>query len=86
VGDSPFTTTDTHPDVILRDDIEMDLRFSRRRLDHIIARLKETVDLMRDIPRSKTLKHGFTEADVSVMAQAITRLEGVSGALVAAGF
>jgi hypothetical protein len=58
---------------------------SRRRLDHIIDRLKSTSDIMRGMPAEKGVI-GFTGANVANLRRIISRLEGAAQELVNAGY
>jgi hypothetical protein len=86
MGDSPFTSTDTHTDVQVRLDVEQDLAISRRRLDHIISRLKENADIMTCSPQSAKSCVGFTPNDIAGLRRIISRLEGATQQLVNAGY
>jgi hypothetical protein len=81
MGDSPFTG-DAHPTIDLRANIEEDLRHSRRKLDFVIARLRDTAADMR----STTGKDAFIEADVAGLLRIVSRLESAAAELVAAGY
>jgi hypothetical protein len=82
MGDSPFQDVDAHPDVLLRADIEADLRISRRKLDFVITRLVHAARDMRGVAGKKP----FAEADIAGLNRIITRLESAAAELVAAGF
>jgi hypothetical protein len=81
MGDSPFSG-DAHPTALVRADIEEDLRRSRRKLDHIIARLKDTADDMV----ATTGKSAFCKSDVEGLCRIITRLASATDELIHAGF
>jgi hypothetical protein len=82
VGDSPFQGVEAHPDSQVRDDIEADLRITRRRLDRLVAHFKDIAEQMA----STTGKKAFTPSDIAGLHRIITRLESCASELIAAGF
>jgi hypothetical protein len=86
MGDSPFTDAVAHVDVEIRLDVEQDIAISRRRLDHIVNRLEETVDIMGCLPGPQMICVGFTPESVARLRRIITRLKSAAAELVAAGF
>jgi hypothetical protein len=85
MGDSPFTDAVAHVDVEIRLDVEQDLAISRRRLEHIIARLKETTDIMGCLPGPQVCV-GFTPNDIAGLRRVISRLESATQELINAGY
>jgi hypothetical protein len=82
MADSPFQDVEAHPDAGVRADIEQGVKIARRKLDHLIAGLRDIAGDMRTVAGKKS----FAEADIAGLHRIISRLESATAELVAAGF
>jgi hypothetical protein len=86
MGDSPFTASETHPDIVLADDTEADIRISRRKLQFVVARLQDAAQIVRTNPKLAGARKAFTPDDVAALCGVITHLESCAQQLITAGF
>jgi hypothetical protein len=83
VGDSPFQDPGVHSDQQLGDDTEADLRISRRKLEAVIARLKDAATVVRENPGMARKFTVFGPDGAAFLGRVTTRLEAIAYELTA---